>query len=80
MKSLKSYLQRDGKLTRIRIDAPVLDDACAADAPDLPYIRGFQEGALRLSARPSAGCVCRRHREMDSSGAKLEFVIHYAPR
>ena len=46
MNSIGPYLEHDGKLTRIRMNAPVLDNACAADAPDLPYIHGFQEGAL----------------------------------
>ena len=46
MTALNKFLVRDGKLTRVRADAPVVDNACAADAPDLPYLRGFQEGAL----------------------------------
>ena len=61
------------------MEAPVLDDACAADAPDLPYIHGFQEGAL-------ASFLPGRQPDVfpDGSakwippGAKLEFVIHYA--
>src|SRR5712664_3079197 len=46
MTALSKFLIRDGKLTRIRADAPVVDDACAANVPDLPYLQGFQEGAL----------------------------------
>jgi len=45
MTSLTSFLLH-GKLTRIRAEAPVVDNACAPGVPDLPYIRGFQEGAL----------------------------------
>lgn len=79
MRSLDNYLQRDGKLTRIRMDAPVLDDACAADAPDLPYIHGFQEGALasflpgrQPDAFPDGSA------KWVPAGTKLEFSIHYA--
>ncbi|HZT29076.1 MAG TPA: thiol-disulfide isomerase [Bryobacteraceae bacterium] len=79
MVSLNQFLLHDGKLTRVRADAPVVNDACAADAPDLPYLRGFQEGALAsfLPGRPpdvfpdgSAKWV--------PPGSKLEFVVHYA--
>ncbi len=79
MRSLDRFLLHDGKLTRVRQDAPVVDDACAADAPDLPYLRGSQEGALAsfLPGRPpdvfpdgSAKWV--------PPGSKLEFVVHYA--
>jgi hypothetical protein len=79
MRSLATFLERDDKLTRIRADAPVVDNACAAGVPDLPYLRGFQEGALAsfLPGRPpdvfpdgSAKWV--------PPGARLEFVIHYA--
>jgi hypothetical protein len=79
MNALAQYIERDGKLTRIRMDAPVLNDACAANAPDLPYIRGFQEGAL-------ASFLPGRQPDVfpDGSakwippGTKLEFSIHYA--
>ena len=46
MNALSKYLEVDGKLTRIRADAPVLDNACAANVPDLPYIHGSQPVAL----------------------------------
>jgi hypothetical protein len=79
MKPLNQYLLREGKLTRVREDAPVVDNGCAADVPALPYLSGFQEGALAsfLPGRPpdvfpdgSAKWV--------PPGAKLEFVVHYA--
>jgi hypothetical protein len=79
MNSLDRYLERDGKLTRIRADAPVLDDACAADAPDLPYIHGSQPGALasylpgRDADRFFAGSA-----KWIPPGTRLQFSIHYA--
>ena len=79
MNAMAQYMERDGKLTRVRMDAPVLDNACAPDAANLPYIHGFQEGAL-ASFLPG--------REPDSfpagsakwipAGTQLEFSIHYA--
>jgi hypothetical protein len=79
MRSLDRFLVHDGKLTRVREDAPVVNDACAADAPDLPYLHGYQEGAL-------ASFLPGRQPDVfpDGSakwvppGSKLEFVIHYA--
>lgn len=79
MNSIGPYLEHDGKLTRIRMDAPVLDNACAPAAPDLPYIHGFQEGAL-------ASYLPGRQPDVfpDGSakwippGTRLEFSIHYA--
>jgi len=79
MNSIDPYLERDGKLTRIRMDAPVLDNACAADAPNLPYIHGFQEGAL-------ASYLPGRQADVFADGSakwipprtRLEFTIHYA--
>ncbi len=79
MQPLDDYLVHDGKLTRIRRDAPVLDDACAPDAPDLPYIHGFQEGALAsyLPGR-SPDVFADGTAKWIPAGTKLEFVIHYA--
>jgi hypothetical protein len=79
MNSVGPYLEHEGNLTRIRKDAPVLDNACAADAPNLPYIHGFQEGAL-------ASFLPGRQPDIfpDGSakwippGTQLEFSIHYA--
>ena len=80
MTALNSFLIRDGKLTRVRMDAPVVNDACVANAPDLPYLRGFQEGAL-------ASFLPGRAPDVFPDGSakwipphsKFEFVIHYAP-
>ena len=77
--ALSKYLIREGKLTRIRADAPVVNDACVADLPDLPFLTGSQEGALAsfLPGRPPdtfpAGTA-----KWIPPGSKLEFVVHYA--
>lgn len=77
--ALGKYLEVEGKLTRIKKDAPVVNDACASGMPDLPFLTGFQEGALAsfLPGRPPdvfpAGTA-----KWIPAGAKLEFVIHYA--
>lgn len=79
MPQLSRYLIREGKLSRIRQDAPVVNDACASEVPNLPFLRGFQEGGLAafLPGRPPdvfpAGTA-----KWIPPGAKLEFVIHYA--
>ena len=79
MKPLSNFLVRDGKLTCIREDAPVLDNGCAEDAPNLPYLRGFQEGALAsfLPGR-SPDVFPEGTAKWVPPGAKFEFVIHYA--
>jgi hypothetical protein len=46
MPQLSRYLIREGKLSRIRQDAPVVNDACASEVPNLPFLSGFQEGGL----------------------------------
>ena len=79
MPALSQYLVKEGKLTRIRPDAPVVNDACADNLPNLPFLTGFQEGSLAafLPGRPPdvfpAGTA-----KWIPAGAKLEFVIHYA--
>ena len=79
MTSLNNFLIHDGKLTRIREDAPVVDNACAANVPDLPYLHGFQEGGLAafLPGRPP-DVFPEGSAKWVPPGAKLEFVIHYA--
>jgi hypothetical protein len=79
MPQLSQFLIHEGKLSRIRQDAPVVNDACAANIPALPHLTGFQEGALAsfLPGRPPdvfpAGTA-----KWVPPGAKLEFVVHYA--
>lgn len=79
MKSLNSFLEREGKLTRVKMDSPVVNDACAANVPDLPYLRGFQEGALAsfLPGR-QPDVFPEGSAKWVPPGAKLEFVVHYA--
>lgn len=79
MTGLNKFLIHDGNLTRVRADAPVLDNACAANAPDLPYIHGFQEGALAsfLPGR-SPDVFPEGSAKWIPPGSKFEFVIHYA--
>jgi Copper type II ascorbate-dependent monooxygenase, C-terminal domain len=79
MNSINPYLEHDGKLTRIRMDAPVLDNACAPDSPKLPYIQGFQEGALAsyLPGR-QPDVFADGSAKWVPAGTKLEFSIHYA--
>lgn len=79
MPQLSQFLIREGKLTRIRQDAPVVNNACAANAPELPYLRGFQEGGLAafLPGRPPDEFP-EGTAKWVPAGAKLEFVIHYA--
>ncbi len=79
MPTLQEYLLRDGKLSRIRQDAPVLNDACQEALPNLPFLTGDQEGSLtaflpgRQADRFPEGTA-----KWIPPGAKLEFVIHYA--
>ncbi len=79
MNSVGPYLEHDGKLTRIRMTAPVLDNACASDAPNLPYIHGFQEGALAsyLPGR-QPDVFADGSAKWIPPGTRLEFSIHYA--
>jgi hypothetical protein len=79
MTALNQFLVRDGTLTRVRADAPVVDDACAVDAADLPYLRGFQEGALASFLPGRAPDVFPEgSAKWIPPGSKFEFVIHYA--
>jgi hypothetical protein len=79
MPSLSRFLIREGKLSRIRQDAPEVNDACADPAPDLPFLTGFQEGGLAafLPGRPP-DVFPEGTAKWVPPGAKLEFVIHYA--
>lgn len=79
MHSLSEYLERDGNLTRIRADAPVLNDACAANAPDLPFIHGSQPGALAsyLPGR-DPDTFYEGSAKWIPAGTKFQFSIHYA--
>ena len=81
MPTLSKYLIKEGKLTRIRQDAPVVNDACDASAATtgLPYLTGSQEGALASFLPGRAPDIFPEGTaKWIPPGAKLEFVIHYA--
>jgi hypothetical protein len=81
MPTLSKYLIKEGKLTRIRQDAPVVNDACdaSAAATGLPYLTGSQEGALASYLPGRAPDIFPEGTaKWIPPGAKLEFVIHYA--
>ncbi len=76
------FSETEGGLTRVRDDAPVIDDACAAHA-SLPSLSGFEEGSLAtmLPGKPpdnydvfGDGSTAK----YIPAGAKLRFQIHYA--
>lgn len=79
MKSLGDYMLRDGKLTRLKMDSPVVNDACAANLPSLPYLTGYQDGALAsfLPGR-QPDVFPEGSAKWVPVGTKLEFVVHYA--
>jgi len=79
MHSLSEFLLRDGNLTRIKADAPVLNDACAANAPDLPFIHGSQPGALAsyLPGR-DPDTFYEGSAKWIPPGTMFQFSIHYA--
>ncbi len=79
MPALDQFFLKEDNMTRIKMDAPVVNDGCASSIPNLPYLRGFQEGGLAafLPGRPPdvfpAGTA-----KWVPPGTKLEFIIHYA--
>ncbi|MBM3735172.1 MAG: hypothetical protein FJW39_05235 [Acidobacteria bacterium] len=79
MKPLNDFLLREGKLTRLKMDSPVVNNACSDRLPDLPYLTGFQEGALAsfLPGR-QPDVFPEGSAKWVPPGAKLEFVVHYA--
>src|ERR1700690_1150048 len=79
MTALNAFLIREGTLTRVRQDAPVVNDACAVDTANLPYLTGSQEGALASFLPGKAPDVFPDgSAKWIPPGAKFEFVIHYA--
>jgi hypothetical protein len=79
MPSLSQFILREGKLSRIKKDAPVWNDACADQLPALPFLTGEQQGGLAafLPGRPP-DLFPEGTAKWVPAGAKLEFVIHYA--
>lgn len=79
MPGLSQFILREGKLSRVKKDAPVWNDACADQLPALPFLTGEQEGGLAafLPGRPP-DLFPEGTAKWVPAGAKLEFVIHYA--
>jgi len=79
MPDLQQFLLKEGKLSRIRKEAPVVNDACAPGTPALPFLQGAQEGGLAafLPGRPP-DVWPEGTAKWVPAGAKLEFVVHYA--
>jgi hypothetical protein len=69
---------KDG-LSRVRLDAPVMNDACAGERPDLANLSGFEEGsfAAMLPGKPP-DVFGDSTPKWIPAGAKLRFQIHYA--
>ena len=66
-------------LSRLRLDAPVVDDACASEPPGLPNLSGFEEGSFTamLPGKPP-DVFGDRTAKWIPAGAKLRFQVHYA--
>ena len=79
MPGLSQFILKEGKLSRIKKDAPVWNDACADKLPNLPLLTGAQEGGLAafLPGRPP-DLFPEGTAKWVPAGAKLEFVVHYA--
>ncbi len=79
MPDLEKFLIREGNMTRVKMDAPVVNNGCDPAAPALPYLRGFQEGGLAafLPGRPPDSFP-EGTAKWIPAGAKLRFIIHYA--
>src|SRR5262249_55349778 len=73
-----SWEVKDG-LSRVRLDAPVLNDACADTLPNLPNLTGFEEGSFTamLPGKPP-DVFGDSTAKWIPAGAKLRFQIHYA--
>ena len=69
---------KDG-LSRMRLDAPVVNDACAGAPPDLQAMSGFEEGsfAAMLPGKPP-DVFGDSTPKWIPAGAKLRFQVHYA--
>ncbi len=76
-----SYMEKEpGEgLTRIRADAPVVDNACASDAPDLPGLSGFQEGSfVAFLPGRQPDLFTQGAAKYIKAGSQLRFQVHYA--
>jgi hypothetical protein len=81
-RKLGGFAEIEDGLTRVQMDAPVINNACA-DSKRLPNLAGFEEGSLAtmLPGKPpdvydvfGDGSTAK----YIPAGAKLRFEIHYA--
>jgi hypothetical protein len=74
----KFWEVEDG-LSRMRMDAPVVNDACSDVPPDLQAMSGFEEGsfAAMLPGKPP-DIFGDSTPKWIPAGAKLRFQVHYA--
>ena len=79
---LAGFAEIDGGLSRVRMDAPVVNDACAGNA-SLPNLAGFEEGSLATMLPGKAPDIYDMFGDGTTAkyippGAQLRFEIHYA--
>jgi hypothetical protein len=69
---------QDG-LSRLRLDAPVVNDACAGEPSGLPNLTGFEEGSFTaMLPGKSPDVFGDKTAKWIPAGAKLRFQVHYA--
>jgi len=73
------YWELKNGLSRVRLDAPVVNDGCAEARADLPNLSGFEEGSFTamLPGKPP-DVFGDSTPKWIPPGAKLRFQIHYA--
>jgi hypothetical protein len=81
-KKLAGFAEIEDGLTRVRMDAPVINDACDGNG-GLPNLAGFEEGSLAtmLPGKPPDVYDVFGDNSIAKyipAGAKLRFEIHYA--
>jgi hypothetical protein len=81
-RKLAGFAEIEDGLTRVRMEAPVIDDACAGNQ-GLPNLDGFEEGSLATMLPGKGPDVYdvfgdNRTAKFIPAGAKLRFEIHYA--
>lgn len=73
------YWEVEEGLSRVRMDAPVVNDACGGELPDNLGLTGFEEGSFTamLPGKPP-DVFGDSTAKYIPAGAKLRFQIHYA--
>jgi len=79
---LGGFAEIENGLSRVRLDAPVINDACADDK-SLPNLAGFEEGSLATMLPGKGPDVYDVFGDNSTAkyippGAQLRFEIHYA--